>query len=293
MVEAMKRAYADRACFLGDPDAVNVPVARLTSKRLRRANGAPPSIRRTRRRRATSMPARAVSNEGRNTTHFSVDRPLRQRRLQYLHAQFQLRRRSGRGRHRRAAQQRARRLRRQGRRAERLRPARRRANAPGPGKRPLSSMTPTIVLKDGKPFLVTGSPGGSRIINAVLQVVTNVIDRGMDIAGAVSAPRVHNQWMPDQVFAETGISRRPCRGAEGARRRPSSCSVCRRPPIRSWSHPQASSAPPTRGPAARWRRDIRRRPENSRMAGSSPAMTNRTWHEARCSFSPHAGRRPG
>ena len=66
------------------------------------------------------------------------------------------------------------------------------ANAPGPGKRPLSSMTPTIVLKDGKPFLVTGSPGGSRIITAVLQVVLDVIDRGMDIAergvGAAHSP---------------------------------------------------------------------------------------------------------
>jgi gamma-glutamyltranspeptidase/glutathione hydrolase len=80
------------------------------------------------------------------------------------------------------------------------------ANAPGPGKRPLSSMTPTIVLKDGKPFLVTGTPGGSRIISAVLQIVVDVIDRRMDIAGAVSAPRLHNQWMPDQVFAEPGFS---------------------------------------------------------------------------------------
>ena len=67
-------------------------------------------------------------------------------------------------------------------------------------------MTPTIVLKDGKPFLVTGSPGGSRIITAVLQVVVDVIDRGMDIASAESAPRIHNQWMPDQVFAEPGVS---------------------------------------------------------------------------------------
>ncbi|MGD0024481.1 MAG: gamma-glutamyltransferase, partial [Xanthobacteraceae bacterium] len=73
-------------------------------------------------------------------------------------------------------------------------------------KRPLSSMTPTIVLKEGKPFLVTGSPGGSRITTAVLQVVVDVIDRGMEIAGAVSAPRVHDQWMPDQVFVEEGLS---------------------------------------------------------------------------------------
>ena len=67
-------------------------------------------------------------------------------------------------------------------------------------------MTPTIVLKDGKPYLVTGSPGGSRIITAVLQVIVNVIDRGMDIASAVSAPRVHDQWIPDQVFAEPALS---------------------------------------------------------------------------------------
>jgi gamma-glutamyltranspeptidase / glutathione hydrolase len=80
------------------------------------------------------------------------------------------------------------------------------ANAPGPGKRPLSSMTPTIVLKDGKPFLVTGSPGGSRITTAVLQVIVNVIDRGMSVADAVAAPRVHDQWLPDQVFAEPGVS---------------------------------------------------------------------------------------
>ena len=63
-------------------------------------------------------------------------------------------------------------------------------------------MTPTIVLKDGKPFLVTGSPGGSRIITAVLQVIVNVIDFRMPIAQAVSAPRIHHQWLPDQVFAE-------------------------------------------------------------------------------------------
>ena len=67
-------------------------------------------------------------------------------------------------------------------------------------------MTPTIVLKDGKPFLVTGSPGGSRIITTVLQVISNVIDRGMPIAEAVSAPRVHNQWMPEEVFVEPGVT---------------------------------------------------------------------------------------
>ncbi|HWV54910.1 gamma-glutamyltransferase, partial [Pseudorhodoplanes sp.] len=76
------------------------------------------------------------------------------------------------------------------------------ANAPAPRKRPLSSMTPTIVMKDGKPYLVTGSPGGSRIITTVLQIIINVLDHGMDVASAVSAPRIHHQWLPDEVFAE-------------------------------------------------------------------------------------------
>ena len=80
------------------------------------------------------------------------------------------------------------------------------ANLPGPGKRPLSSMTPTIVLKDGKPVLVTGTPGGSRIISAVLQIVVDVLDYRMDIAAAVAAPRVHHQWMPDEVRVERGFS---------------------------------------------------------------------------------------
>ena len=80
------------------------------------------------------------------------------------------------------------------------------ANAPGPGKRPLSSMTPTIVMKDGKPFLVTGSPGGSRIITTVLQIILNVIDFQLPVDEAVTAPRMHHQWQPDELSAEPGIS---------------------------------------------------------------------------------------
>jgi gamma-glutamyltranspeptidase/glutathione hydrolase len=79
------------------------------------------------------------------------------------------------------------------------------ANLPGPGKRPLSSMSPTIVLKDGKPVLVTGSPGGSRIISTVLQVIVNVLDYHMDVGAAVAAPRLHHQWMPDEVRIERGF----------------------------------------------------------------------------------------
>ena len=76
------------------------------------------------------------------------------------------------------------------------------ANAVEPGKRPLSSMTPTMVLKDGKPFIVTGSPGGSRIITTVLQIILNVIDHDMNIAEATHAARIHHQWLPDVLFHE-------------------------------------------------------------------------------------------
>lgn len=80
------------------------------------------------------------------------------------------------------------------------------ANAIAPGKRPLSAMTPTIVLKDNKPYLVIGAPGGSRIITAVLQVMLNVIDFKMNIQDAIDAPRIHHQWKPDQLEFERGIS---------------------------------------------------------------------------------------
>ncbi|KDB08968.1 gamma-glutamyltransferase [Burkholderia sp. lig30] len=80
-------------------------------------------------------------------------------------------------------------------------------NAIAPGKRPLSSMAPTIVKKDGKVFMVVGSPGGSRIITITLQTVLNVIDYGMSPQDAVDAPRIHHQWLPDEVYYETyGLS---------------------------------------------------------------------------------------
>ncbi len=204
LVETMKRAYADRALFLGDPDSVSVPVARLISKSY--AAGW----------RATIDPARAtpaseiraggtVMPEGRNTTHFSiVDRfgnaVANTYTLNFSYGVGLVAEGTGILLNNElddfAAKPNAPN-------AYGLLGAE--ANEPGPGKRPLSSMTPTIVLKDGKPFLVTGSPGGSRIITAVLQILVDVIDRGMDIASAVSAPRVHNQWMPDQVYAEPGL----------------------------------------------------------------------------------------
>jgi gamma-glutamyltranspeptidase/glutathione hydrolase len=80
------------------------------------------------------------------------------------------------------------------------------ANAIGPGKRPLSSMTPTIVVRDGKPFLVLGSPGSSKIITTVANVLMGVIDYGMNIQEAVNAPRFHNQWLPDVLNVERWFS---------------------------------------------------------------------------------------
>lgn len=80
------------------------------------------------------------------------------------------------------------------------------ANAIQPGKRPLSSMTPTMVFKDGEPIVATGSPGGSRIIMSVFQMVVNVIDHEMNIAVASNAPRMHHQWMPDILQIESGFS---------------------------------------------------------------------------------------
>ena len=80
------------------------------------------------------------------------------------------------------------------------------ANAIEPGKRPLSSMTPTIVFRNGKAFLATGSPGGSRIITTTLQIIMNVVDHGMNIAAATAAARIHHQWLPDKLRVEVGIS---------------------------------------------------------------------------------------
>ncbi len=79
-------------------------------------------------------------------------------------------------------------------------------NAIAPGKRPLSSMTPTMLVKDGSLFMTVGAPGGSRISTAVLQVILNVVDFGMSIQDAVDAPRVHHQWLPDRLSLERGIS---------------------------------------------------------------------------------------
>jgi gamma-glutamyltranspeptidase/glutathione hydrolase len=201
----MKRAYADRARYLGDPDFVTAPVATLMSKEYAAKQRASIDL-----DRATPwtdvLSATPPPREGSNTTHFSVvdamgnavsntytlnfpygvglvadgTGVLLNNELDDFTAApgasnafglvgFE-------------------------------------ANLPGPGKRPLSSMSPTIVLKDGKPVLVTGSPGGSRIISTVLQVIVNVLDYHMDVAAAVAAPRLHHQWRPDEVRIEHGFA---------------------------------------------------------------------------------------
>jgi gamma-glutamyltranspeptidase/glutathione hydrolase len=204
MIEAMRRAYADRAAYLGDPAMVSAPLARLMSKRYAATlrAGIDPA-------HATPSkeihPELAATREGDNTTHFSVvDRygnavantttlnfsyglgfvaegtgVLLNNELDDFAAKPRAPNASG--------------------------LVGGDANAPGPGKRPLSSMSPTIVLKNGKPFLVTGSPGASRIITAVLQIVVNTIDLDMPVGDAVAAPRIHQQWWPDQASVEPGF----------------------------------------------------------------------------------------
>jgi gamma-glutamyltranspeptidase/glutathione hydrolase len=134
------------------------------------------------------------------------------------------------------------------------------ANLPGPGKRPLSSMSPTIVLKDDKPVLVTGSPGGSRIISTVLQVIVNVLDYHMDVAAAVAAPRLRHQWLSDEVRVERGFAEDAFAGLKARGHRVIE-PMDRPRPIRSpsrttncWARPiRAPAAPKLRGNRFLWR----------------------------------------
>ncbi|HMA71191.1 MAG TPA: gamma-glutamyltransferase [Xanthobacteraceae bacterium] len=200
-LEAMKFAYADRAQYLGDSDSVDVPVERLISKdhatELREKIDA---------RRA--IPAREIGPDiglpsGGNTTHFSVVDAAGNVVANTYSLNFNF----GLGMVAEgtgilvnnelddfAAKSGA---------PNAFGLVGGAANAPGPGKRPLSSMSPTIVLKDTKPVLVTGAPGGSRIITTVLQILVNAIDGHMTIGKAITAPRLHHQWSPDEVVVES------------------------------------------------------------------------------------------
>jgi len=204
LAEAMKLAYADRSEFLGDPDFVKVPVKGITSKRY--ADTLRKDIDRGRARSAAEIkPGKAPDFESDHTTHYSVvDRDgnavANTYTLNFFYGMGMVAEGTGVLLNNELDDF-----------AAALASPNAYglvggdANAPGPRKRPLSSMTPTIVLKDGKPFLVAGAAGGSRIITAVLQVVTNVIDFDMELGAAVSAPRIHHQWLPDELNAEPGI----------------------------------------------------------------------------------------
>jgi gamma-glutamyltranspeptidase/glutathione hydrolase len=204
LIEAMKRAYADRARYLGDPAFVNAPIARLAAKDY------------AAQQRLTIDPGRATPSsealgstlprEGSNTTHFSVvdgfgNAVSNTYTLNFSYGVGLVAEGTGVLLNNELDDFTA-------------APGASNAyglvgfeaNLPGPGKRPLSSMSPTIVLKDGKPILVTGSPGGSRIISTVLQVIVNVLDYKMDVAAAVAAPRLHHQWWPDEVRIERGFT---------------------------------------------------------------------------------------
>ncbi|HEX2488481.1 MAG TPA: gamma-glutamyltransferase [Blastocatellia bacterium] len=201
MVEAMRRAFADRAQFLGDPDFVKVPVAGLVSRKYADKLAATIDLERA----STSQDVRSgdpLAYESEETTHFTVvDKDGNVASNTYTindsfgnkitveGAGFLLNNEMDDFAPKPGAPN-----------AYGL--IQGEANAVTARKRPLSSMTPTIVLKDGKLLFAVGSPGGPTIINTVTQVIVNIIDHGMNIQQAIDWPRVHHQWMPDQIVYE-------------------------------------------------------------------------------------------
>jgi gamma-glutamyltranspeptidase/glutathione hydrolase len=208
MAEAMRHAYADRSEYMGDPDFVKVPVEALTSASY--ADSIHEKIKKNADKATPSSEVRPglPGREGDNTTHYSVvDKWGNAVSVTYTinesygsqtavnGAGFLLN--------------------------NEMDDFAAKAGVPNiyglvgsdansiaPETRPLSTMSPTIVLKDGKLFLVLGSPGGSRIITTVLQVISNIVDHGMNISEAIAAPRIHMQWLPDELRTEPfGISK--------------------------------------------------------------------------------------
>ena len=205
IAEAEKYAYADRSEYLGDPDFFKVPMQALTSKAYAKTLAQQIDLAKA-RPSAEIKPGKLAPYESNQTTHFSVvDKDGNAVAVTYtLNTYFGSGIVAGKsgillnnemddfsakpgtpniyglvgGE----------------------------ANSVQPYKRPLSSMSPTIVAKEGKTWLVTGSPGGSRIITTVLQMVVNSIDFGMNVAEATNAPRFHHQWLPDQLRVEKGFS---------------------------------------------------------------------------------------
>ena len=203
MAEAMRQAYADRSEYMGDPDFVKVPVDELTSKEY-----AKKIFDRINPSKATPSdnvrPGLTPLKEGTNTTHYSVVDKFGNA----VSVTYTINDSWGSG----ASVEGAGFLLNNEMDDFSVKPGVPNiyglvggdANAVAPFKRPLSSMSPSIVSKDGKTILVVGSPGGARIITTVLQVIANVIDRRMSVNAAVSAPRYHMQWLPDELRIEPG-----------------------------------------------------------------------------------------
>lgn len=201
-VEAERHAFADRNTDLGDPDFVSNPVAKLISQGHAAAIRA--DISPDRATPSSQVKGGVGANEAADTTHYSVvDAKGNAVSVTYtLNLLFGIAQMAGdtgfflnnemddftskpgvpnsfglvQGK----------------------------ANSVAPGKRPLSSMSPTIVLRDGKLFMVTGSPGGSTIISTTVESILNVVDFGMNMQQSVDAPRIHHQWLPDQIMIEPG-----------------------------------------------------------------------------------------
>lgn len=204
LAEAMKLAYVDRARYVGDPDFVKLPLQGLISKRY-----AAERARLISRRRASSPPDIAPGDpwryEGTQTTHLSVADAAGN----VVSNTYTLGASYGSGaviedagfllndQMKNFALQAG---------EEGVRLGTSPANALAPSKRMMSTMAPTLVFRDGKPWLVTGTPGGSTILNTILQIIVNVVDHRMNIAAATHAPRIHQQWRPGKLEVEPGFS---------------------------------------------------------------------------------------
>ena len=206
MAEVMKRAYADRSEYLGDPDFVKVPVSELISKSYAKTRSHDISL-----NRATPSseigPGIIAGYESPQTTHYSVvdkwgNAVANTYTLNFSYGSGLVAQGTGILLNNEMDDFSA-------------KPGvpngygliGGNANAVEGRKRPLSSMSPTIVMKEGKPFIVTGSPGGARIINTTLQIIMNVIDHNLNIAEASYASRVHHQWLPDELRVEKSLNR--------------------------------------------------------------------------------------
>ncbi|WP_131913525.1 gamma-glutamyltransferase [Celerinatantimonas diazotrophica] len=205
MVEAMRHAYVDRNTLLGDPDFVKMPIKKLLSAQY--ASQIRQKIKQDNVASSAKLHAGVWPHEKPETTHYSiVDHMGNAVSTTYTingrfgagvmapHAGFFLNDEMDDFTSKIGAK-------------NMFGLVQGKVNAIAPGKRPLSSMSPTIVTKDGHVYLVVGSPGGSRIITITLETVINIIDFGMGPQEAVDAPRIHHQWLPDKVYYETrGLS---------------------------------------------------------------------------------------